>query len=180
MDHRTPSLAYLVKEKPRSNIDTTKLQGLGLKPGPWIKELKRPDIESLEIEGQRHSIEYLRKELLVETEGTSVAYLTDFLLDETATERLTEFLRPCQTIVCESQYRHADHLLAERNFHMTSVQAANLAKRVACNELILLHVSERYERPDWKALLTEAREIFANTRYPHHWTTEVQEYKPHT
>src|SRR5262245_33000099 len=40
MDHKTPSLAYVVREKPRRNIDTARMSALGLRPGPWLKQLK--------------------------------------------------------------------------------------------------------------------------------------------
>ena len=37
MDHRTPTLAYVVREKAKSNIDTSRLAKMGLRPGPWMK-----------------------------------------------------------------------------------------------------------------------------------------------
>ena len=40
MDHGTPSAAYCVREKPRSNIDTAVLARMGLGPGAWLKRIK--------------------------------------------------------------------------------------------------------------------------------------------
>jgi ribonuclease Z len=40
MKHRTTTLAYIVREKPRRNIDVARLGALGLQPGPWLKQLK--------------------------------------------------------------------------------------------------------------------------------------------
>src|SRR5262245_6814070 len=42
MDHGTPSVAYVVREAPRVNVDVGKLAALGLAPGPWLKRLRGP------------------------------------------------------------------------------------------------------------------------------------------
>ena len=117
-------------------------------------------------------MDLLRKTLVIETPGESIAYLTDFLLDEPSMERLLEFLRGCRTLICEGQYRHADLELARRNFHMTSVLSATLAQRAGAEELVLFHLSSRYEPRDWIEMLQEAREIFPNTRFSPHWNLE--------
>src|SRR5262249_40387876 len=48
MDHSTPSIAYVVRETPRVNIDTDKLAELGLRPGPWLKRLRGPRADATE------------------------------------------------------------------------------------------------------------------------------------
>src|SRR5262249_5724228 len=111
----------------------------------------------------------LRKALLVETQGEAVAYLTDFSLNESAMERLLDVLKGCGTIICEGQYRHADLPLAMKHFHMTTVLSAKLAQRAGASELILFHLSDRYQAGDWMEMLQEAREVFPNTHYPSHW-----------
>jgi ribonuclease Z len=174
MDHGTPSLAYIVRESPRSNVDLSKLASLGLKPGPWVKHLKDLTFQEskLEINGVNHDLNALRSELLVTTPGESIAYLTDFLLDEKAIAMLEPALRGIRSIVCESQYQQADLELANRNFHMTSTQAAQLAARVGAQELILFHISDRYDHEGWLDLLREARTIFPNTHFAKSWNLE--------
>lgn len=175
MDHRTPTLAYVVREKPRYNIDTSRLAQLGLRPGPWMKQLKESGNNSSElvIDGVTRNRDELRQALMVETPGDSIAYLTDFLLDEPAIERLSHLLQGCRVLVCEAQYRHADVELAQRNYHMTTVLSATLAKRAEVEELILFHLSDRYEAPVWTEMLQEARQIFSNTQYPSQWTLDA-------
>jgi ribonuclease Z len=172
MDHRTPSLAYVIREKARRNIDTSRLASLGLRPGPWLKQLKESSGTSdcALIDGVTHSMEELRKALVVETPGESLAYLTDFLLDEPAMERLSGTLQGCRTIICEGQYRHADLELARKNFHMTTVLSATLAQRAGARELVLFHLSDRYQPADWIEMLREARQVFPNTHYPPQWS----------
>ena len=39
-------------------------------------------------------------------------------------------------------------------------------------ELVLFHLSDRYQRADWLEMLQEARQIFPKTGYPTHWNLE--------
>jgi len=171
MDHLTPSLAYVVREKPRQNIDTDRMTAMGLPPGPWLNQLKdlTNNSATIDVGGQSHSLPRLRDALIRHTPGDSVAYLTDFLLDGQATDRLAEALKGCRSIICESQYRHKDLDLAQNHHHLTSVQAAELAKRAEVEKMVLFHLSDRYDRNDWGELLREAREIFPDTCFPEHW-----------
>lgn len=171
LDHQTPSLAYMLREKVHPNIDVEQLESLGLPSGPWLKHLKDAGFtqEMIEVEGKSHYVAELRAQLLVESAADSVAYLTDFLLDHRTMERLARWLKGCTTMVCESQYRHADVELARKNFHTTSVLVAELAKQAEVGELILFHLSDRYGRLEWKRLLEEAQIIFSKARFPEGW-----------
>ena len=170
LDHRTPSMGYLVREKPRLNLDKTKLRASGLPPGPWLQDLKEGRLDEAARRGPEGvSPERLRAELLTETPGESAAYLTDFGMVGDAEDKLAEFLSGCTTLICESHYRHEDLDLATQRYHLTSVQVATLAARAEVGELVLIHVSDRYQAQGWGALLAEAREIFPNTRFPAGW-----------
>ncbi|PYE56209.1 MBL fold metallo-hydrolase [Deinococcus yavapaiensis] len=165
LDHRTPSAAYLVREAPRVNVDAHRLAAMNLAPGPWLARLKNG--ESGLHEG--HDLAALRTALLTQTPGASVAYLTDLRLDDDAHAALTPWLSGVTTLVCESQYRHDDADLAALNHHVTSVQAARLARDADVRELVLFHVSDRYDGAERAALLQEARAIFPATRFPDGW-----------
>ena len=172
MDHGTPSIAYVVREAPRVNIDTEKLAELGLRPGPWLQRVRGPraeENETVDVGGLARRLAELQEALLVVTPGDSVAYLTDFRLDEAAQERLAEALRGVGAVVCESQYRAADEEQARRNYHMTATQAANLARRAGVGRLVLFHLSDRYRPEEWRALLAEAQAVFPATGYPEQW-----------
>jgi ribonuclease Z len=172
MEHLSPSMAYIIREKPRLNIDREKLEALGLAPGPWLEKVKVrrwDEAAILEIAGQSYDLAALRETLLIEKPGDSLAYLTDFILDQTAEERLIPALRGCKTVICESQYRQADAAFAERHYHMTATQAARLARRANVERLMLFHISDRYRHHEWLELLAEARAIFPNTSFPEHW-----------
>ena len=171
LDHRTPSIGYIVRESARRNIDAAKMAELGLKPGPWLKQVKDPAVidGEVEISGSRRPLAEVRELLMSESPGDSFAYLTDFLLDEAGLEAVAARLQSCRVVICDGQYRHADLDLAHKNFHMTTVLSATLAQRANIGELVLFHLSDRYDVADWQQMLAEAREIFPNTRYPQEW-----------
>ena len=75
---------------------------------------------------------------------------------------LHELLRGVSTLYHESTY--GDDMLqnAEKYCHSTARQAAMVARDAGVGKLLLGHYSSRYE--DENVLLTQAREIFENTR----------------
>lgn len=171
LDHNTPSLGYIVRERARQNIDTTRLAALGLATGPWMALLKDPTVQSgsIQLQDTTYDITELRRELLVETPGDSIAYLTDGRLTGEVINTIAPLLHGCRTLVCEAQYQHADLALAEQHYHMTSVQTATLAQRAGVRQLILFHLSDRYPAAIWQQMLEDARQIFPQTSFPKHW-----------
>jgi ribonuclease Z len=171
MDHRTPSLAYVVREDARKNVEGSGIVELGLRPGRWIERIKDDSdpSEFIEIDGADYSVAELREKLIIESPGESLAYLTDFLLDDSAMCGLVDALAGCNVMVCEGQYRHSDIELARGNYHMTTVLSAKLAREAKVDQLILFHLSDRYDRSVWAEMLREAKEIFPATQYPAEW-----------
>ncbi|MDZ7703269.1 MAG: MBL fold metallo-hydrolase [Trueperaceae bacterium] len=170
MDHLTPSLAFVVREKPRLNVDKAALQRSGLPAGGWLEHLKDANVSTVRIGDRDYDAAPLRRDLLRSRRGEAVAYLTDFLLDDRAHDTLLPLLDDQTTIVCESQYRHSDSHLARRNHHLTATQAAQLAADAGAAKLVLIHLSDRYRPPEWAAMLAEAREVFAETYFPESWS----------
>jgi ribonuclease Z len=172
LDHGTPSVGYIVRERTRVNVDTEKLAARGFKPGPWLKRLRGPAAapgEMIAVNGVDHLLDALQAELLVTTPGDSIAYLTDFRLTPTTSDELAEVLRGVSTVVCESQYRAADVALADAVMHSTAEEVAAMAAKAGTGRLILFHFSDRYDAAARREMLAEARAIFANTSLPEGW-----------
>jgi len=170
LDHRGPSAAYRVDEECRLNVNPERLAKSGLRPGPWVQSLKNLELTgSLEIQGQSMDLEQLRADLLERSPGASIAYLTDFRLDEEWTERLAPWLAGCDVLICEAQYAQSDAPLAAQNFHSTTTQVAELARRAGVGRLELFHLSRRYPEFIWREMMREARAIFPGTQFPAAW-----------
>ncbi len=171
LNHIIPSIGYLLIENPSHNINQIKLDEFKLQPGSWLEKIKDFSIEDsrkIEIEGKKFSFGELRKELLVTTQGESIAYLTDFILDDVSKEKINHFLKGCDILICESQYLNNEMELAKTNYHLTAVQAATIAKEAGVKKLILFHISERYQK-NFQEIQSEARGIFKNSFLPGNW-----------
>ena len=172
LDHGTPSVGYVVRELPRVNVDTDKLFAKGFKPGPWVKRLRGPVAapgEVVAINGVDHPLGALQAELIFTKPGDSIAYLTDFRMTPATEDMLAECLRGVNTVVCESQYSAADAELADRVMHSTAEEVASMAAKAGIGRLILFHFSDRYDAPTRRAMVEEARAIFANSSMPDGW-----------
>lgn len=172
LDHGTASMGYVVREASRVNVEPTRVAARGLAPGPWVKRLRAAPAaegETIVINGTEHPLAKLQEELLVETPGESIAYLTDFRLNAATADVLVPRLRGVTTLVCESQYRAGDVALADEVMHSTAIEVAQLAQRAGVGRLILFHLSQRYLPDGVAGMLAEAKSIFPNTAFPEGW-----------
>lgn len=160
LDHGTPSIAYVLATKATQSVDTDKMKELNLTPGPWVRLLKdmaRSPDESVEIGGVPRSLGELRDALLVEKPEEKIGYLTDFRLDDEKLHTLVRTFRGCDVLVCENNYRDEHVDLARKNFHVTSSQVGRIAQEIKAKNVVLFHLSDRYEKEEWAAQLTDVR-----------------------
>ncbi|MDF1816456.1 MAG: MBL fold metallo-hydrolase [Verrucomicrobiales bacterium] len=174
LNHGTiPSLAYRVDEPVRENIDPAQLEASGLPPGPWIRDLKERtgDEGKIEVDGKIYPVKELKKSLLTESSGCSAAYLTDFIVNPGSEEwrDICDWLGGVDTLICEAQFRESDNVLAETHAHMTTKRVGQLAADAGAGELIIQHISRRYDESEWNEMLAEARSIFPQTKFPLSW-----------
>jgi ribonuclease Z len=177
LNHIIPSAAFRVTEYPSFNIDKDKLAINNYEPGPWLEEVKDLSVSSRKnilINGEKISIGRLRDRLLVKKEGDSISYLTDFIYDSSSKKKSIKLIRNCNTVVCESQYLSSDKKLALKNYHLTVIQAAEIAAKGNAGKLILFHNSDRYNvKNDFPVFLNEARKVFPNTDFPEEWNIKA-------
>ena len=88
----------------------------------------------------------------------SYAYCSDTRYIPTLHERL----RGVSTLYHESTYGEDNLQKAEKYYHSTARQAAQVARDAGVGQLLLGHYSSRYD--DEGVLLREAREVFENSR----------------
>jgi ribonuclease Z len=158
VDHGVPSLAYALVEDQRSGrFYPEKAIALGVKPGPDFSRLKAG--QSIKL--RDGSVVKPEQVMGPPRPGRKIVYAGD--------------TKPCKSVV--ELARDADLLihectlaneLAERaaeSGHSTPSEAAEIAKRAGVRQLVLMHVSPRYEKT--RTLLEEAKKIFPNTIIAH-------------
>lgn len=153
------SCGYRIYTPETFRVDEDALAATGLKPGPWVKEMKSREEGSLLIDGTPHDIAELREKLLYHARGYSVTYITDAIYNPENAARMVELARDTDHLFCESSFLKADVDRAARTHHLTTHQAATIARDANVQHLHLFHFSRRYAGLE-QMFLREAREIF--------------------
>jgi ribonuclease BN (tRNA processing enzyme) len=152
LDHGIPVLAFAYEPGPQVNVLKERLDGLGLVPGPWVRELKRRAAKGetktrLELpDGTRRPVADLARELLRVTPGPRLVYATDLADTPTNRSRLTGLARGAHTLFCEAGFLAEDAAQAARTGHLTARACGEIASAAAVGQLVPFHFSRRYER----------------------------------
>lgn len=146
--HNMPSLGYSLKEKDqKGRFDKEKAVKLGLRPS---------DYSRLQ-EGQ--SVEGVTPDMVIgpSRPGLRLVYSGDTL----PCDRVREVSSDADLLIHEATYCENETDLASKYFHTTAKQAAEIARDSRCKNLILVHISNRYD--DRSIVETEARGTFPSS-----------------
>ena len=152
MKHDTPCLAYSFVIKDKYRLDKSALKKLKLPNSLLLKKLQVG--EDITFEGKKikaKDVSYLEK-------GRKIT----FILDTAFNEGAIELARGSDILVCESSFSNEESQLASERMHLTAEQAATIAKKANVRQLILTHISQRYEHNP-RIILEEAKKVFKNT-----------------
>lgn len=153
-NHNVPSLAYaLVEDKRPGKFYPDKAIALGVKAGPDFSRLKAG--ESVKL--RDGSIVKPEQVMGPPRPGRKVAYTGD----TRPSEHIVELARGADVLIHDCTL--ADELAekAAESAHSTPSEAAEVAKQADVKQLVLIHVSPRYDEDT--VLLEQARKIFPNT-----------------
>lgn len=152
LEHRMPCCGYLFREKPQLPHIRRDMLDFYQIPVSQINNIKS-GADWVTPDGER-----VANSRLVEAAEAprSYAYCSDTRYIPTLHHRL----QGVSTLYHESTYGDDQLLLAEKYYHSTARQAAQVAKDAAAGKLLLGHYSSRYE--DEQVLLREAQEVFQN------------------
>ena len=153
LEHRIPSVGYLLREKPRlPHIRREMIDAFGI-PVSQINNIKAGASWTLE-DGTVIPHEQLTTPA---APPCSYAYCSDTVY----LPRLAEILRGVTLLYHEATYLHERVLRAEQTRHTTALQAATLARDAGVGRLCIGHFSATVK--DEGLLLREAQSVFPNT-----------------
>jgi len=153
VDHDCPAVAYsfVVREKVR--LDKEKLKKLKIGNSPLMSELAKGKVVS--IDGKKVD----GKKLVYREAERKVSFVSDTRYNS----EIVDFVKGADLLVSEATYSEEEAELAEKYGHLTSVDAARLAKKGKVGGLVLTHLSQRYDAVP-KVILGEAAAVFKDTR----------------
>jgi ribonuclease Z len=156
VDHSVLTFAYSFVEKPRyGKFKPERANELGIPESRLWKKLQEGEI--IEFEGRK--IDPLKEGIVgPKRRGRKVTYSGDTV----PCENLIELGKNSDLLIHESTFSKELSDIALEKKHSTSVDAAIDAKKMSAKQLILTHISSRYQE-DAVKLLEEAKEIFPNT-----------------
>jgi ribonuclease Z len=152
--HRgTKSLGYLFQDGPHIPLLSERLDGSGVPAGPERAALARGLSVTL-ADGRRITPEMVHGPPIA---GAKLAIVGD--TEEIAA--LVEPVRGAEALVIEATFLERDAALARARGHLTAAAAGQLARDAGVGELLLTHISGRYQP---KEILAEAARLFPAVR----------------
>lgn len=150
LEHGVENIGWRITEPDERKFDAAKLREKGVR-GPNVRKLEQEGF--LEVDGKKvllDEVSWIRK-------GDSIAVI----LDTRPCPAAHRLAKEARLLLSESTYLEEEQQLATDYLHMTTKDAALLAKEAGARELILTHFSARYT--DTKIFEEEARKYFPNT-----------------
>jgi len=134
-------------------VDMARLRALGVSPGPHVGALKRGQPLTLPNGTVIHPADVVGPS----QRGWSMAYTGD---TEPASD-IIESVRAVDLLLHDSTYAATDTALARHHHHSTATEAGQVAAAANAAQLLLTHVSHRYNAAERESLLNDARSVFA-------------------
>lgn len=153
--HNVPSLAYSIEEKKKPRFLREKAIELGVPVGPAFGRLHNG--EEVKVNGKIIKPEQVLGE---PRKGIKITYSGD----TRPCEEMIELAKDSTILIHESTFSREDEENALEHGHSTAADAAYIANQSNSKELILTHISTRYNGEFSKILLKEAKESFENTK----------------
>ncbi len=160
LEHTVQSFGFRVVEKDKpGELQVNKLLEMGIRPGPIYQQIKNNEITYLPDGNVINRKDFIGPD----KKGRIISILGDTL----AKNQHQSFVEKSDLLIHEATFDHTKTELAKQYFHSTTTQAASLAMEANVKQLILTHISSRYQKEDHDELLMQARAIFPNTKLAH-------------
>lgn len=159
LDHGLPCLAFALVERAHVNVWKNRIEALGLRVGPWLRDLKaailRGDPDETPVrarwkaDGREQErllrLGQLRGEVATITAGVKIAYVVDAAYTDANVERIVTLAEGATVLFIESCFLEEDADRARDRKHLTARQAGRIAGLCGAQRLTTFHYSPRYE-----------------------------------
>lgn len=153
MQHGINTLAYSFILKEKTRLNKAKIKKLKLPNSPLLGKLQSGnDIIWKGKKIKSSSITYKEKSKKI-----------TIILDTRMNNKAINFAKNSDLLITESTFSEEDQKKAEEYLHLTAKDAAIIAKKSNSKNLILTHISERYEN-NLIAIEKEAKKTFKNSK----------------
>lgn len=154
--HGVEAFGYRVQEKDvPGSLKAALLKEMNIPPGPVYSKMKKGETVTLEDGRIINGKDFLEPP----KKGRAVV----FSGDTRVSDKIKELARNCDVLVHEATFAKDDVKLAFDYFHSTTEQAALTAKEAGAKQLILTHISARYQGEASLELQKEAAAVFPNS-----------------
>ena len=154
LKHRIKTHGFLIEEKPKlRHINSEATQKFEV---PHFKYLEIKKGADFKIESTGEIIP--NKEL---TRTATPSYKFAYCSDTAFCPKIIKWIEHADMLFHETTFMDKDQALADKTYHSTTIQAAEIAKSAHVNKLIIGHYSARYLNPDM--LVDECKTLFSNT-----------------
>jgi len=160
LDHRIPSLAFRVTERPPFSLDPVRMEESGVLTGDWIRDMKsriwkgREGVEVMVPYRDGEDVRMVREEdpgrlyeqIRGEQRSASVGYVTDVGWTADNLQRMEGFLTGLTLLCAECTFLGSDVGKARTSYHLCTADLNDLIARLAPRFLLPLHLSKSYLR----------------------------------
>jgi len=148
MKHRVVCNGYSIVEKDRRRMNLSVIKKLGIPHGPLLGKLQKG--KTITLKGKKISPD----KTTTVVKGKKVSFITD---TETCANCI-KLAKDSDVLIIESSFASDLKDKAKEYKHLTSEDAANIAKKAKVKKLVLTHFSMRYK--DTKKFEKDAKRIF--------------------
>lgn len=162
MQHTAKTNAYSFKIKDKIRLNKNKLAKYKLPNSPLLKKLQEgKDIIYKNKKIKSSQVSYVEK-------GRKITFIFDTAYNKNA----VEIAKNSDLLISECTFSEKEKLQAKEKKHLTSKDAALIAKKAKAKSLILTHISQRYES-SLKEIEKEAKKYFKNSSVAHDLQTLI-------
>lgn len=166
LDHKIEILGYSFEYKDRLLLKKEKVKMLPLKGreiGQFKEFLENPENtnKTFKIGDDEYTYEQLFQEYAYIQKGIKISYITDVIYSPENKEKIVNLVKNSDYLYCESVFIERDRQQAEKVYHLTTKQTAEIATLANVKNLIVFHFSRRYGK-NKDIVLNQIKKYFPN------------------